>query len=162
MVLFTESCLFWRKNMTLYNGKEGSRAAEGFCWVTLRKRGKLPIHNFLWILVALLHFGFGMAAGCFKVSLLAKDKNNAPQHSVHEFGTFEIGIFSDSSLSTKKWVKSEARKYFSRPDSVVLLREGSGYQIGWIVGKVSKGGGSFSIRKFMLQILGTLNRAFWA
>ena len=28
--------------------------------------------------------------------------------------------------------------------------------------KNAKGGGSFSIQKFMLQILGTLNRAFWA
>ena len=44
------------------------------------------------------------------------------------------------------------------------IREGSCYQIGWIFGKVPKGGrgeGSFSIQKFMLQILGTLNRAFW-
>ena len=60
------------------------------------KWGKLHIDNFLWILVALLHFGFGMAAGCFEVSLLASDKNNAHQHSVQEFSTFEIGIFSDS------------------------------------------------------------------
>ena len=35
------------------------------------------------------------------------------------------------------------------------LREGSGYQIGWTFGKVSKGGwGSFLIQKYILQILG--------
>ena len=38
-----------------------------------------------------------------------------------------------------------------------FLREGWLYQIGW-----KGGGGSFSIRKFILQILGILNRAFWA
>ena len=43
-----------------------------------------------------------------------------------------------------------------------LFREGFCYQIGWIFGKVPKGGGSFSIQKFMWQILGTLNRAFWS
>ena len=43
-----------------------------------------------------------------------------------------------------------------------LLREGSHYQFGWIFRKVPRGGGSFSIQKFILQILGTLNRAFWA
>ena len=44
------------------------------------------------------------------------------------------------------------------------LREGWLRQIGWIFGKVPKGGGggSFSIQKFMLQILGTINKAFWA
>ena len=41
-------------------------------------------------------FRFGRVAGCFEVSLLASDKNNAHQHSVQEFSTFEIGIFSDS------------------------------------------------------------------
>ena len=40
------------------------------------------------------------------------------------------------------------------------LREGSGNQIGWIFGIVPKGGGSFSIQKFILKILGTLNRFF--
>ena len=40
-----------------------------------------------------------------------------------------------------------------------LLREGSCYQFRWVFGKVP-GGGSFSIQKFILQILGTLNRAF--
>ena len=43
-----------------------------------------------------------------------------------------------------------------------LLRDGWRYQIGWIFGKVPKGGGSFSIQKLMLQTLGTLNRAFLA
>ena len=43
------------------------------------------------------------------------------------------------------------------------LREESGYQIGWFFGKVPKGeGGSFSIKKIILQILGTLKRAFWS
>ena len=43
------------------------------------------------------------------------------------------------------------------------LREESRYQIVWIFGKVPKGErGSFSIQKSILQILGTLNRAFWA
>ena len=43
------------------------------------------------------------------------------------------------------------------------LREADPFQNGWIFGKSSKGGGgSFSIQKFMLQILGTLNKAFWA
>jgi len=37
------------------------------------------------------------------------------------------------------------------------LREGWLFLIGWIFGKVP-----FSIQKFMLQILGTLNRAFGA
>ena len=42
------------------------------------------------------------------------------------------------------------------------LKEGWLRQVGWIFGKVPKGGGaSFSIQKIMLQILGTLNRAFW-
>ena len=53
------------------------------------------------------------------------------------------------------------RKFLLLPK--LNLREGSRYQIRWIFGKVPKGGGgSFSIQKFMLQILGTLNRAFWA
>ena len=43
-----------------------------------------------------------------------------------------------------------------------ILREGSCYQIGRVFGKVPKGGESFSIQKIMLQILGTLNRAFCA
>ena len=43
-----------------------------------------------------------------------------------------------------------------------VLRERRRYQIGWIFGKFPKGEGSFSIQKFMLQILGTLNRAFWS
>ena len=43
------------------------------------------------------------------------------------------------------------------------LREGWLRQIGWLFGKVPNGGrGSFSIQRYMLQILGTLNRAFWA
>ena len=43
------------------------------------------------------------------------------------------------------------------------IRDGSCYQIGWFFGKVPRGGvGAFSIQEFMLQILGTLNRAFWA
>ena len=41
-----------------------------------------------------------------------------------------------------------------------LAREGSCYKIGWNFGKVPKGGGSFSIQKFILQILGILNRVF--
>ena len=41
-----------------------------------------------------------------------------------------------------------------------VLRERRRYQIGWIFGKFPKGEGSFSIQKFMLQILRTLNRAF--
>ena len=40
------------------------------------------------------------------------------------------------------------------------LWEGPGFQIGWIFRKVSRGG-SFSIQKFLLQILGTLISAFW-
>ena len=43
-------------------------------------------------------------------------------------------------------------------DMVIGLREGWLRQIRLIYGKVQKGMGSFSIRKFMLQILGTLNR----
>ena len=43
-----------------------------------------------------------------------------------------------------------------------VLRERRRYQIGWIFGKFPKGEGSFSIQKFMLQILGTLDRAFWS
>ena len=42
----------------------------------------------------------------------------------------------------------------------LLVREGWRYQIGWIFGKVPKGGGSFSIQKIILQNLETLNRAF--
>ena len=38
-----------------------------------------------------------------------------------------------------------------------IVREGSRYQIGRIFGKLAKEGGSFSILKFMLQVLGTLN-----
>ena len=52
-------------------------------------------------------------------------------------------------------------KLLPDPDYQMALREGWLYQIGWIFGKVP-GGGSFSIQKFILQILGTLNRAFWA
>ena len=40
-----------------------------------------------------------------------------------------------------------------------LLREGSCYQFRWVFGKVP-GGGSFSIQKFILQILKILNRVF--
>ena len=41
------------------------------------------------------------------------------------------------------------------------LRDGWRYQNGWIFGKVPKGWGvSFSMQKIILQILGTLNRAF--
>ena len=43
-----------------------------------------------------------------------------------------------------------------------FLREGSGLQIGWIFGKKPKVGGSFSIQKFILHILGAFNSAFWA
>ena len=46
---------------------------------------------------------------------------------------------------------------------ILLIREGGRYQIRWIFEKVPKRGRwSFSIQKSMLQILGTLNRAFWA
>ena len=46
---------------------------------------------------------------------------------------------------------------------MMIIKEGFGNQIGWIFGKVLKGGrGSFSIKIFMLQILGTLHRAFWS
>ena len=48
---------------------------------------------------------------------------------------------------------------------MVSLIEGWLRQIKWIFGKFTKGkggGGAFSIQKFMLQILGILNRAFWA
>ena len=42
-----------------------------------------------------------------------------------------------------------------------FLRDGSRYHIKWILGKVPKGGGaSFSIQKFILQILDFLLRAF--
>ena len=68
--------------------------------------------------MALLHFGFGMAAGCFEVSLLASDKNNAHQHSVQEFSTFEIGIFSDSQLSGSN--QRQGNSVF-RADSNALL-----------------------------------------
>ena len=44
----------------------------------------------------------------------------------------------------------------------ICKREGSGSQIGWIFRKSAKGGGSFLIQKFILQILATLNRAFWS
>ena len=47
------------------------------------------------------------------------------------------------------------------PGLVSKLREGSGYQIGWIFGKLPRGGGwSISIQKIMLHILGTLNKTF--
>ena len=39
---------------------------------------------------------------------------------------------------------------------IPFFREGPGNQIGWIFGKVPRGG------SFMLQILGTLNRDFWS
>ena len=46
---------------------------------------------------------------------------------------------------------------------ILLIREGGRYQIRWIFEKVPKRGRwSFSIQKIMLQILGTLNRTFWA
>ena len=47
-------------------------------------------------------------------------------------------------------------------DQHTLLWERSGYQTGWFFGKVPRGWGSLSIQKFIVQILGTLSRFFWA
>ena len=44
--------------------------------------------------------------------------------------------------------------------NLCLLRDGSGYHDGWIFGKLPKGGGSFSIQKFMLHILDFYVRLF--
>ena len=74
---------------------------------------------------------------------------------------------AESQMRSNVRLKSESQSRVSDNHQSILLhqwfRDGSGYQDEWIFGKLPKrGGGSFSIKKFMLQILGTLNRAFWA
>ena len=60
-------------------------------------------------------------------------------------------------------ITSHTLSICSRACTLYNLREGWLRQIGWLFGKVPNGGrGSFSIQRYMLQILGTLNRAFWA
>ena len=67
----------------------------------------------------------------------------------------------------KGWKNKIKPGYLAKYDvfikKIPLIRDRSHYQIGWIFGKAPKGGrGPFSIQKFILQILGTLNRPFWA
>ena len=53
-------------------------------------------------------------------------------------------------------------KIICRLQNLFAIREGSCYQIGWIFEKVPKRGrGSFSMQKFILQTLETLNRDFF-
>ena len=77
-----------------------------------------------------------------------------------------IGVFfvlNSFTLAIKKLCyNTEKRPSFSiLPQWPIQVRNWSRYQNEWIFGKLPKGGGgSFSIQKIILQVLGTSNRAF--
>ena len=66
-----------------------------------------------------------------------------------------FGFYLKYKFSTQ-WVNLRIKRHTGW-----ALRQGSRYQIGWFFWKVPKGRGSFSIQRFISQILETLNRAFW-
>ena len=83
------------------------------------------------------------------------------EHS-HICGTQPCGRLVLFWISYSCW--SECNMWYQILNIPLYFREGRCYQIRWIFGKVPKreGGGSFLIQKFILQIFGTLSRAFWA
>ena len=105
----------------------------------------------------------------FYLEPLKSDWNISIDHHLQssQYDTSRVGShLKRDSFSKLNYQQDSGEKVLEEPSlKISLVREGARYQIEWIFGKVPKGEGggkSFSIQKFMLQILGTLNRAFWA
>ena len=81
------------------------------------------------------------------------------QYFVWQHRTKEVEVFQPSS---RRWPFWFLFGISWQEHHLEYIREGWLHRIGRIFGKVPKEGSHFQSKKIMLQILGTLNRAFWA